>query len=163
MSKEYSQYDGKCSCGNAKFTIKGAPLLRVVCHCTICQEYKNAAFSDVTVFRSKDVELHDSDTVSFKTYMSPSGIQRGKCVSCNNPIIEIINTPIFFPSLIEIPSELIPPEYAIEQPSDHTFYHSRVKDIDDGIPKISGAVKSELILGAKVLRSIFSHKKCKTN
>ncbi len=39
-----------CSCGHSTFAVKGAPLLRFICHCEICQAIYKQPFADVTVF-----------------------------------------------------------------------------------------------------------------
>ncbi len=52
MSEPYKKQESQCQCGSTKFTIQGEPLIRALCHCTICQEFNNAAFADVTIFAS---------------------------------------------------------------------------------------------------------------
>ena len=154
MSNDCSPQECHCQCGNTKFTVQGAPIVRVLCHCTICQEFNNAAFGDVTIFLSKDVQLHNKEQVSFQKYKAPPAVQRGKCVSCNKPAIEFLNLPLF-PSLTIIPSANIAVGEFLPEPSAHIFYHRRVADISDSLPKYSGFMKSQLALCGKLLPGMF--------
>jgi len=47
----------QCSCGKTQFAISAnvAPIMRVYCHCTICQKYGGEPFADILVFRKKDI------------------------------------------------------------------------------------------------------------
>ena len=153
MSNIFLKQECQCQCGNTKFTIQGIPIVRVICHCTICQEFTDAAYSDITFFASKNVHLHDKETVSFKKYKSPPAVQRGKCIACNKPAIEFLDLPLF-PSLAIIPSQNIPKGQFLPEPSIHIFYHSRVDDINDNRPKYSGFIKSQMALSGKIIRGI---------
>lgn len=154
MNDKSSKQECQCQCGNTKFTIQGKPIVRMFCHCTICQEFNNAAYSDVTIFLSKGVHLYDKEKVNFKKYKSPPAVQRGKCATCNKPAIELLDLPLF-PSLAIIPSENIPPGQFLPEPSNHIFYHRRVADISDALPKHSGFIKSQMAFSAKLLPGIF--------
>ena len=153
-TKKESQCQGQCQCGNTNFTIQGAPLFRQFCHCTICQEFNNAAYADITVFLSKDVHLHDKKKVNFKKYKSPPAVQRGKCAACNKPAIEFLDVPLF-PSLTIIPSANIPSGQFLLEQSNHVFYHRRIADINDTLPKHSGFIKSQAVFSAKLFSGIF--------
>ena len=95
-----------CQCGNTRFTLKAKPLVRVLCHCTICQEFNDAAFGDVTIFLAKDVDIDDVNHIDFKTYKAPPAVQRGKCKTCHKPTVELFDVP-FMPALTLIPSQQI--------------------------------------------------------
>jgi hypothetical protein len=45
-----------CACGRSTITLRGEPLLRVACHCTLCQRFNNAPFGDIVLFRDRDVQ-----------------------------------------------------------------------------------------------------------
>ena len=154
MSRKTLEQKCQCQCGKTKFTIKGDPIIRIACHCTICQEFNKAAFGDVTIFLSKDVTLEDIKTISLRKYKAPPAVQRGKCLECDKPVIEFLDLPLF-PSLTIVPSELIPYGPLLPKLSAHIFYHRRVADIDDSLPKISGSIKSQLALSKKLLPGIF--------
>ena len=133
----------QCQCGQTKFTLLGEPLMRVVCHCKTCQEYNQSAFADILVFRSKDVSLPKDNNVEFKSYQSPPMVQRGKCLNCLKPAIELFNMPLF-PKLTMVPSENIPEDFDLPITSFHMFYHRRVNDIDDKLPKKNGFISSQM-------------------
>lgn len=149
-----SQPNGFCQCQHAKFTIEGEPITRIICHCTVCQEFNDADFGDVTIYRKKDVKLHDESTVEFKKYMTVTGLNRGKCAACHKPAIEFFNLPLS-PSFAIIPSANIHTQKTIPDPAMHIFYHRRVKDVNDNIPKFSGFLKSQLVIGKAILGSLF--------
>lgn len=154
MSKKNIEQKCQCQCGKTKFTIQGEPIVRIACHCTICQEFNKTAFGDVTIFLSKDVVLADKESISLRKYKRPPAVQRGKCLDCDKPVIEFLDLPAF-PSLTIIPSELIPYGPLLPKLSAHIFYHRRVADIEDSLPKICGAIKSQLFLSKKLLPGIF--------
>lgn len=156
MNKAPLQQHCQCQCSHAKFTIQGKPLTRAYCHCTICQAFNNAAYADITIFRSRDVHLYNKDTVNFNKYKSPPAVNRGKCAVCNKPAIEFLNLPLL-PSLTFIPSENIPSGPFLPTPSTHIFYHSRVADINDALPKYSGYIKSQCALIGKLLFGLFKN------
>ena len=153
MSGKISMTECQCQCGSTKFSVQGVPIVRMYCHCTICQEFNNAAYSDVSIYLSRDVQLYDKEKVNFKKYKSPPAVKRGKCATCNNPIIEFLDLPLF-PSLTIIPSENIPSDQLVLEPSTHIFYHRRVADINDHLPKHSGFIKSQMALTAKLIPGI---------
>ena len=37
--------EGQCRCGQVRFTVAGAPLVTMACHCTGCQRMTGSAFS----------------------------------------------------------------------------------------------------------------------
>jgi len=147
-----------CQCGNTRFTLKAKPLVRVLCHCTICQEFNNAAFGDVTIFLAKDVEITDVDSIDFRTYKAPPAVQRGKCKTCHKPTVELFDVPLM-PALTLIPSQQIIDSDFLPAPVSHIFYHSRVADITDALPKYSGYMLSQLglskVLLPRLLKRIF--------
>ncbi len=142
-----------CSCGKVQFAVHGRPLLRGFCHCTICQEFNQAPFADFTLFRAKDVDIPAAKLVDFRAYRPPPAAQRGKCRSCGSPVLEIVQ--IFpLPKLIIVPSKNILDSIVLPKPSLHVFYHRRVADVDDDLPKFNGYWKSQLAFCYKVLASI---------
>ncbi len=154
MSKKNIQQKCTCECGKTKFTIQGEPIVRIACHCQICQEFNKAPFADVTIFRSKDIVLEDSKTISLRKYKSPPAVQRGKCIHCDKPVIEFLDMPLL-PALTIIPSNLIPYGPLLPKLSAHIFYHRRVADIEDSLPKISGSIKSQLTLSKMLIPGLF--------
>ena len=150
MNQQNLEQKCHCECGKTEFTIKGKPLMRMFCHCTICQEFNEADFSDVTIFLSKDVAFDQTQNIEFKQYKSPPAVDRGKCGYCHKPIIEFLNLP-FFPSLTIIPSQNIEAGIYLPEACAHIFYHRRIEDIDDELPKYSGFINSQILLIKKLL------------
>jgi len=144
------EQNGQCECGKTTFVIRGRPLLRIFCHCTICQEFNQAAYADVTIFFSKDVQLYDRSQVAFKKYKSPPAVDRGKCLACEKPAIEFSELPVV-PSLTIIPSANIPAGECLPEPAAHIYYHRRVRDVADQYQKYSGVFKSQMFLNRKLL------------
>ena len=132
-----------CECGKSEFTVKAKPLMRIFCHCEICQAFNKADYADVTVFLAKDISFNPSQHVTFETYKSPPAVDRGKCNLCDKPLIEFFNLPLF-PSLSIVPSKNIEEGEFLPKASAHIFYHRRKKDIDDELPKYFGFIRSQL-------------------
>lgn len=143
-----------CSCGNVNYAISGVPLLRVFCHCTICQALNQAPYADITLFRAKDVIMPKKDCLKYKAQKFPPILQRGKCTSCNKIAIEYLQLfPI--PKTIIVPSQNIVDKTLVPEPALHIFYDTRVNDIKDDLPKYSGYLKSQLAFGRKLVGSLF--------
>jgi hypothetical protein len=143
----------KCFCGSVRFNARGRPIFRGFCHCTICQAFNQAPFADVTLFRSKDVDMPDPASLQYKTYRPPPAVQRGKCLACGRPAIEFLR--IFpMPKLIIVPSANILDATLVPDPSLHIFYNRRVADIVDNLPKFNGYWKSQLAFGHKLTVSL---------
>lgn len=141
-----------CECGEARFNVSGKPLMRAFCHCTICQTFNQAAYSDITLFRARDVVVPKKDSVKFKAYASPKVLQRGKCSSCEKAAIEYLELPLM-PKLFVVPTNNIGDKVLIPEPSMHVFYDARVADIQDDLPKHSGYLKSQLAFSHKLMTS----------
>lgn len=147
-----NQHACQCSCGETRFSVQGLPLLRGYCHCTICQEFNQAPFADISIFKAGDVILPNPQSVEYKAYRPPPAVQRGKCKTCGTPAVEFMQ--IFpLPKLIIVPTSNLPEE-CIVQPVLHAFYHSRVSDIEDDLPKYSGYWRSQIAFGHKVAMSL---------
>lgn len=147
----------QCQCGDTTFSIVGKPLTRVICHCTICQEFNDADYADVTIFSSKDVNIDNIESIDFREYKAPPAVQRGKCATCNKPAIELLDLPLL-PNLTMVPSSIIPSDFKLADPVSHIFYHSRKHDVEDAIPKYSGFLKSQLALLFKLMSGMFKAK-----
>lgn len=141
-----------CPCGAVEYTVHGAPLLRGYCHCTICQSFNQAPFSDITVFHADDVALPDEASVDYRTFRPPPAVQRGVCRACGKPAVEYIKLPLM-PKLIVVPSLNIRQLERIPAPALHVFYHRRQADVADALPKYQGYLASQTaFLGRIALR-----------
>lgn len=158
MSEVFLNQECQCECGSTQFSIHAKPLIRIFCHCTNCQEFNDAAFADISIFKSKDIQFSDKHKVNFKKYKAPPAVRRGKCATCNKPIIEFLDLPVL-PMLTIVPSENIPLGEFLLEPSIHVFYHSRIAEINDSLPKHSGYLKSQIALSAKLIPTMLGRLK----
>ena len=131
-----------CSCGAVQFHA-GTPLLRILCHCTICQRFNEVPYADVLVFRAQDVAHPPAETINFAAYKPPPNVQRGKCVSCDQAAIEVFRAPAL-PKLTMVPRPMARSDVELPAPVAHIFYENRVSDADDKYPRHEGFVRSQL-------------------
>ncbi|PCJ15210.1 MAG: hypothetical protein COB04_13620 [Gammaproteobacteria bacterium] len=139
---------GQCPCGETQFKIVGKPIIRAICHCTICQEFNQGPYGDIVIFRNKDIQLPKDNTVAFKAYAFPPVVQRGKCTACNQPAIE------FIPGLTIVPSHTLKDSDVLPEVSFHSFYHRRVEDAQDPLPKYSGYLTSQVCFMGKLMAAL---------
>ncbi len=151
-TERLSLMHGSCECGTCAFEVRTTPAARFICHCTVCQAFTGKPFSDVTVLRAKDVTLTNADQISFKKYRLPPNINRGLCRKCGKPILEVGGFGPF--KLIFLPTSNFECQDLLPTAQMHMFYHRRLKDSQDGLPKHSGYLRSELALGRMLMRSL---------
>ena len=153
MSSTETKIDCACPCGATTFAVSGKPMFRLVCHCSICQRFNDAAFADVVVFRAKDVDSPSDDSVRYEKWRRPPNVQRGTCVSCGAPAIELFRAPLL-PKLTLVPVRNIGQQEMLPEPSAHIFYESRIANIDDDLPKYQGYWRSQLLFGRLLMKSL---------
>jgi hypothetical protein len=138
-----------CDCGTHRILVKARPFARFICHCEICQAYTGQPFSDVTVLRARDVDMSAARSVVYRKYRLPPNIERGSCASCGKPVIEFgLAGPA---RLAFVPSGNYADASTLAPASLHMFYHRRVSDAHDDLPRHSGYFASQLA----VLRLLF--------
>lgn len=142
-----------CECGEAGYRISGQPLMRGYCHCTICQKFNDAPFADITIFRRRDVTLPEASRVAYHNYTSPPMVNRGKCVACGKPAVETLSLPLM-PDLVIVPSANIHDTSLLPAPALHIFYDTRQADVDDGLPKYAGFLRSQLAFSWRLLKGL---------
>ena len=148
----------QCSCGDTKFAISSPALTRAYCHCTICQQFNDAAFADVVIYKNKAISLVDKSTIEFNTYKAPPALARGKCKTCAQPVIEFLTLgPLI--ALVVVPAGVIGKEVEIPAPSCHLFYNQRHEDHNDNVPKYCGYLTSQLALTHRILKNIIAIEK----
>jgi hypothetical protein len=143
---------GSCQCGSWGFDVAVTPKVRFLCHCTVCQSFTGKPFSDVTVVRAKHVTPINEDRMSFAKYRSPPNINRGVCRNCRKPIIEYAG---FGPlKLMFIPAPNFENQAMLPEPQAHIFYHRRLADHRDKLPKYSGYLPSQLAALRLIMRGL---------
>lgn len=140
---------GRCECGACSFELYTSPKARFRCHCLICQAFNDSPFADVVVVRAKDVVLKNPNSILFKKYRSLPNFDRGSCRKCGKPISEIAGLGpfkvMFIPiNTFDLPASLPPVRLDI-------FYHRRVLDMPDSVPKYNGYYSSQFAVGRMVI------------
>lgn len=133
----------QCPCGAVAFSAQRPPLMRFICHCSICQRFNDAPHADMVVLLTDGVVSPPEGAVNFGTYRPPPAVQRGKCASCDKPAIEFMRLPIY-PGLTFVPTANFADASLLPEPCMHLFYEKRVADVDDALPKYQGYLKSQL-------------------
>ncbi|MEM8541872.1 MAG: GFA family protein [Pseudomonadota bacterium] len=144
---------GGCSCKETHYTISGTPMFRAYCHCSTCQAYNQSDFADIIVMRSKDVLLVGQEKIAYKYHQQPPLLQRGNCTECGGVIIEKMRIPLLANMTI-IPTQTLRDRENLPAPSFHMFYHRRIADAVEKLPKHEGYLKSQMAFSAKVLASL---------
>ena len=139
-----------CRCNSTRFEVAGAPLTRFYCHCLICQSVYRQPFADVTAWWGHGVALPGKHLIRFRRYRSPPAVRRGSCSACGQPAVGFLSilpfmTLAFIPATSFVDQSRLPPATA------HIFYHRRVRDADDDLPKYRGYWASELAVVRAVL------------
>ncbi len=131
-----------CQCGACSFELaESTAVARFICHCTICQQFNNKPFADVTILKAKNLQPASEENVEFKKYKLPPNIKRGLCKRCGEPAIEIGGMgPV---KIAFIPTENFKNASELPPPAIHMFYHRRVEDMIDELPKYEGYLSSE--------------------
>ncbi|MGR8918884.1 MAG: GFA family protein [Gammaproteobacteria bacterium] len=146
-----------CACGSVSFTVRAAPLFRILCHCTICQRFNDAPFADVAVYDATSVSDPAQGRVTFDTYKPPPNVQRGRCAKCGNPAIERFSAPLL-PRLTMVPASMFGADGILPGALAHIFYDTRVADADDALPKHEGFLASQLSFARYLLAARLAKK-----
>ncbi len=153
MAKPVTQTNCHCPCGESGFSYHGTPVLRFFCHCSICQQVYGKPFADIVALRSKQIALPPENDIEFSKHRLPPAVNRGVCKSCNRPVAGFLPVVPGF-GLAFIPAANLPAA-ELPEPSMHNFYHRRVADINDELPKVSGYWKSQWAVTASFLTALF--------
>ena len=154
MPSQQSSQACACSCHQSRFGVNGRPITRLLCHCLICRSVYQQPFADVTVFWAGAIDLPQDHNVQFKHYRLPPALRRGMCPSCGAPVVGFLRlAPLV--RLAFVPTRNFPSQAALPAPSVHIFYHRRLEDAADSLPKVSGYWPSQLAVTKLVMRSVF--------
>jgi hypothetical protein len=143
---------GACECGACSFELHASPKARFRCHCLICQAFNRRPFADVVAVRAKDVVLKNAGTISFKKYRPPPNFDRGVCRTCGTPVVEVAGVGPF--KVMFIPASTFESEASLPPVRFDMFYHRRVRDMPDSVPKYSGYLRSELAVGKLIMSGL---------
>ena len=143
---------GSCECGACSFEVHVAPKGRFRCHCLICQGFTDRPFSDVVVVPAKHVLLFNAANISFAKYRPPPNFNRGKCLTCGKPVVEVAGFGSFKMMFIPVPN--LRPTSALTPVRADVFYHRRVQEMHDHVPKYSGYLPSQLAITRTIIRSL---------
>lgn len=154
MTRQSITQSCTCPCGHSAFTVNGTPVLRFLCHCHICQSIYQKPFADVTAFWAGAIALPKNHSVQFKTYRTPPALKRGTCPTCSAPVVGFLRLAPFV-RLAFVPSWNFSVPEALPPPSAHVFYHRRVDDAHDSLPKICGYWQSEFAVTKMVMINTF--------
>ena len=138
-----------CRCGKSGVEISGEPLLRFICHCTLCQAFNKAPVADVVLYRSKDVALTPGTDLQYQQMRKPPAVDRGTCKACGQPVAEFMHLPLIS-DIAFVPAELIPPDN-LPEPAMRLFYDSRLEDVNDGLPRHEGYLASQFAVMRRLL------------
>jgi hypothetical protein len=141
-----------CPCGISHFELLAKPFARFICHCRICQAYTGRAFSDVTALKASQVNLPKDNRVVFKKYRPPPNISRGSCSACGKSVIEFGKFGPLALAFVPVPNVADPG--ILPPPCTHIFYHRRLADALDDLPKYSGYFWSQLAVLRLLLRGL---------
>lgn len=145
--------EGGCGCQHVQFEVNCAPLFRAFCHCTICQEFNQADFADIIVVRTKNVTQPEIGRIKFKNYNRLPIINRGRCAKCSGVAIETLSIPSL-PRITIIPLQTLVRSTGVPEPLFHMFYHRRVKDANDDLPKLTNYIQSQWRFSSAVLTAL---------
>ncbi len=96
-----------------------------------------------------------AENVKTARYRRPPALDRSICAHCSKPVHGVFMLgPL--QTLAFVPSANIGKDVGIPAPSSHIFYHRRITDIDDDLPKYSGYWRSELAVTALLMRRAFA-------
>jgi hypothetical protein len=78
---------GGCSCGKARFSLNGPPLLVYACHCHDCQKRSGSAFSLTAVVRTNDVAVSGPIEVARRSSRAGREIDHSACRACGGRVL----------------------------------------------------------------------------
>ena len=145
---------GSCQCGLNQVEFYSTPIARFICHCLVCQKYTGQPYADVSVFKSSQILDMDIRATQLKRYKLPPNIQRGLCKKCQKPSVEFG----LLGKLVIIATKNLKSQNNLPEPKMHIFYHRRIRDIEDELPKYDGFVKSQLQASKIILQGLISKK-----
>jgi hypothetical protein len=128
MSREDTEYTGKCFCGAVELKVSGAPAAMGYCHCSSCREWSAGPVNAFTLWAPSAVTV-TRGADSLGSYAKTDNSVRKWCKQCGghmlteHPRFEL--TDVYAAVLPELPFK----------PMLHVNYQESVLPMKDGLPK----------------------------
>ncbi len=146
-----SELHCECPCGASKLAVVGPPFARFSCHCTICQSVYKRPCSDESIVWARHVTIQDPRRIRFERHRRPPAASRGVCSDCRSPVVAFISLAPFM-RIAVIPSHLFEANEVLPPLAAHIFYHNRIRDFPDALPKHYGYAASQFAALRLILR-----------
>jgi len=143
----------ECSCGAIKVQIKSAPLVRLFCHCSICQSLYSKGYADDIILLANEVTVENSASVTYKKHTSFFPIHRGECKHCKSPVIAFSSL-IPFIKLAITPTRFYSKQTKLPNSVAHLFYRNNKLPMNDSLPKYNDYLLSQINTIKYILYSI---------
>ena len=119
-----------CQCRQSQFTLEGAPIVALHCHCEACREVTLMPFYSACAFKPENLTRHTPEEIE-RFRPSHLNMARYFCRRCGM-LLYLINRL----DLITIPLIHFDRDFRRQfPPKCHLFYAERVLDIPDTLPK----------------------------
>lgn len=126
-----------CPCGHTTIAFSGEPVLRVHCHCRICQKVYDADHADFVMLSARQIARPQASDIRYAKHRPPPAVRRGTCPNCEHPVVAWMPLAPFL-GLAFVPTANLPAGVKLPEPALHSFYHRRVKHVQDDVPKVAG-------------------------
>ncbi|KAJ7610906.1 Mss4-like protein [Roridomyces roridus] len=137
-----SSHSGSCFCGQVSYKVTGKPTTSSFCHCTRCQRLTGSAFIWTIHFPNaafkwtSDASAMDSYATDGKPYKTRYRCSKcGACVASYNANTEEWSV---WGSQLERDSDGKTKDMDVVRPTAHTYYGTRLVDVNDGLGKWEG-------------------------
>jgi hypothetical protein len=93
--------EGGCLCGDLRYRVRGAPVLRVICYCTFCQRATGSSHLDEPFWKAGQFEMIRGEPSTFETTSRGSGkrITISFCASCGTKLFQAFAR---FPGMVAV-------------------------------------------------------------
>jgi hypothetical protein len=103
--------------------------------------------------RASNLSILNIENVEFRRHRPPPALQRGACRRRGFPVASLLRS-VPFVHVASVPSMNFPDQSRLPEPGFYIFYHRRIADIDDELPKYSGYWESEWVAGKRVIATL---------
>lgn len=149
-----AKHTGGCLCGAIRYEISESPMIKINCHCRMCQQWTGSSMLAAATFDSQAVSYTKGTP---KLYQSSSVSERGFCSDCGSSMFTRYFSGGVFDNVIHILIGTLD-EPDIGEPDCHYGTESEISWMhrDDGIPRvrIDGEVTEQNALFEKMLAGV---------